>query len=203
VTDYFRDKIRRVTAARRVDPGPVPHVAGGFGTILIDPAWSFRNKCGRLAPENVEGGYETMSDSAILALPVRERAARRSHIYLFVTDAHLHLGLHCLEAWDFVFIQTLVWGKRTAKNGVHRVGGGNYFRHVHENLLFGVRGQAPAARHDLISRFDAVNQGHSVKPQAIHAIAEAMSPGPRLEMFARRHHSGWTCWGDQLPRRRG
>lgn len=197
------DRYRSVGAPSMLAPrraaGPVPSIRGGFGTILIDPPWSFKNKCGRLAPENIAGGYQTMSDRDILALPVRDRAARRSHIYLWVTDGHLHLGLHCLEAWDFEFIQTLTWGKRTSRSGGHRMGGGNYFRHVHETVLFGVRGQAPAARHDLISRFDAVNEGHSKKPTAIHAVAEAMSPGARLEMFARRRRAGWVCWGDQLP----
>lgn len=177
-------------------------VPGGFGTLLIDPAWSFRNEAGSFAPGNIARPYHGMTDQDILALPVKSRAARRSHLYLWVTDSHLHLGLHCVEAWGFEFVQTLIWGKRTARNGVHRVAGGNFFRHVHETVLFGVRGQAPAAQHDLLSRFDAVNEGHSTKPPAIHVIAEQMSPGPRLEMFARRHRVGWRCWGDQLPRRK-
>lgn len=181
--------------------GPIPRVRGGFGTAIIDPAWSFRNKAGRMAPENLAGGYETMEDRAILALPVKDRMARRSHLYLWTTDAHLHLALHCIEAWRFEFVQTLVWGKRSTRNGRHRVGGGNFFRHVHELCLFAVRGQAPAARHDLLSRFDAVNEGHSRKPPSIHGIAQMMSPGPYLELFARRHRPGWSCWGDQLPRR--
>lgn len=182
--------------------GPISSVRGGFGTILIDPPWSFRNKAGRMAPENLGArGYQTQSDAWILGLPVRERAARRSHLYLWTTDAHLHLALHCVEEWGFDFVQGLIWGKRTNRQGLHRMAGGNYFRHVHEYVLFATRRQAPAARHDLISRFDAVNEGHSKKPGAIHAICEAMSPGPRLEMFARRRVAGWTCWGDQLDRR--
>lgn len=182
---------------------PIPAVRGGFGTILVDPPWFFDDQGSqRLSTEHAAGaGYVGMPDGAILALPVNERAARSAHLYVWSTDIHLHLALHCIERWRFRFLQGLIWGKRTARNWRPRVGGGHYFRHVHEYVLFAVRGQAPAARHDLLSRFDAVNEGHSTKPPAIHAIAEAMSPGPRLEMFARRHRAGWTCWGDQLPAR--
>jgi N6-adenosine-specific RNA methylase IME4 len=40
---------------------------------------------------------------------------------------------------------------------------------------------------------------HSAKPEALQDLAERLSPGPRLELFARRRRAGWTCWGDQLP----
>jgi N6-adenosine-specific RNA methylase IME4 len=184
-----------------VSAGPVPSVRGGFGTIIVDPPRSFSDQGSRMATERAVGaGYRGMADEEILALPVDDRAAKNAHLYCWTTDAHLHLALHCIEAWRFRFLQTLVWGKRTSRSGGHRYGGGHYFRHVHELLLFAVRGQAPAARHDLISRFDAVNEGHSRKPGALHAIAEQMGPGPRLEMFARRRVAGWTTWGDQLPK---
>jgi len=31
------------------------------------------------------------------------------------------------------------------------------------------------------------------------ALVEQVSPGPRLEMFARRERPGWDAWGDQAP----
>jgi N6-adenosine-specific RNA methylase IME4 len=178
----------------------IPSVRGGFGTIIIDSPWLYDDQGSRMATERAVGaGYRGMPDSAILALPVGQRAARDAHLYCWATDAHLHLALHCVERWGFRFVQGIIWGKRTSRAGAHRIAGGHYFRHVHEYVLFAVRGQAPAARHDLISRFDAVNAGHSRKPDALHAVAEEMSPGPhRLEIFARRRIAGWVTWGDQI-----
>ena len=37
---------------------------------------------------------------------------------------------------------------------------------------------------------------HSTKPDRIRAIVEQVSPGPRLELFARRTTPGWTVLGD-------
>jgi N6-adenosine-specific RNA methylase IME4 len=40
---------------------------------------------------------------------------------------------------------------------------------------------------------------HSAKPDELLEIAERLSPGPRLEMFARRARPGWVAWGNQAP----
>lgn len=40
---------------------------------------------------------------------------------------------------------------------------------------------------------------HSKKPNKIHEWAELVSPGPRLEMFARRPYPGWESWGNEAP----
>ena len=38
---------------------------------------------------------------------------------------------------------------------------------------------------------------HSAKPEAFLDIVEQVSPGPYLEMFARRARFGWDYWGDE------
>lgn len=38
---------------------------------------------------------------------------------------------------------------------------------------------------------------HSEKPEAFLDVVEAVSPAPRLEMFARRQRLGWETWGDE------
>jgi N6-adenosine-specific RNA methylase IME4 len=41
---------------------------------------------------------------------------------------------------------------------------------------------------------------HSEKPDAVMlALEKLFGPVRRLELFARRHRPGWTCWGNQLP----
>lgn len=38
---------------------------------------------------------------------------------------------------------------------------------------------------------------HSAKPEAFLDLVEQVSPGPYLEMFARRQRLGWDTWGDE------
>jgi N6-adenosine-specific RNA methylase IME4 len=39
--------------------------------------------------------------------------------------------------------------------------------------------------------------GHSAKPEAFIDLVEQVSPGPYLEMFARRNRLGWDTWGNE------
>ncbi len=38
---------------------------------------------------------------------------------------------------------------------------------------------------------------HSAKPEAFLDLVEQVSPGPYLEMFARRNRLGWDTWGNE------
>lgn len=38
---------------------------------------------------------------------------------------------------------------------------------------------------------------HSAKPEAFMDMVEQVSPGPRLELFARRQRLGWDTWGNE------
>jgi N6-adenosine-specific RNA methylase IME4 len=38
---------------------------------------------------------------------------------------------------------------------------------------------------------------HSAKPEAFLDMVERVSPGPYLEMFARRNRLGWDTWGNE------
>lgn len=81
-----------------------------------------------------------------------------------------------------------------------QIGTGHYFRHCFEVCIFAVRGKAPPARRDVLALFDAPRtRMHSEKPDRIFELAEAMSPGPYLEMFARVARPGWTTWGLEAP----
>lgn len=54
---------------------------------------------------------------------------------------------------------------------------------------------APARIH---SRwFDWSRSAHSAKPEAFLDLVEQVSPGPYLELFARRQRLGWDTWGNE------
>jgi N6-adenosine-specific RNA methylase IME4 len=171
-----------------------------FGAILIDPPWRFANRTGKMAPEHRRlRRYETMSFAEIAALPVGDLALPKSHLYLWTPNALLPEALAIMGAWGFEYKTNIVWSKVRKDGGPDGRGVGFYFRNVTELLLFGVKGKlrtlAPGRRQ--VNVIATRKQEHSWKPDEQYALIEACSPGPFLELFARRRRPGWTCWGDQ------
>ena len=165
-------------------PGLPP---GGFATILVDPPWPLQGG---------EKHYRTMSLARIKALPVGALAARDAHLWLWTTNALLPKAYEVAEAWGFTVRSPLTWVK-------FRLGlGGRYqLRNATEQLLFCTRGRAPLGSRSQPTWFNAPVQEHSRKPAEQFAIIERVSPGPYLELFARRRpesNQPWAVWGDQV-----
>ncbi len=143
--------------------------------------------------------YETLTFEQIAALPVGDFALPQSHLYLWTPNALIGEALAIMAAWGFAYKTNLVWLKVRKDGAPDGRGVGFYFRNVTELILFGVRGRlrtlAPGRRqvNALITR----KHEHSWKPDDQYRIIEACSPGPYLELFARRVMPGWTSWGDQ------
>lgn len=173
-----------------------------YGTILADPPWRFQNRSGKIAPEHRRlARYSTMALADIKSLPVAEIAAATSHLYLWVPNALLAEGLDVMEAWGFAYKTNLVWHKCRKDGGSDGRGCGFYFRNVTELVLFGVRGKGARTRHagrSQVNLLAARRREHSRKPDELYGIAEACSPGPYVELFARRRRGGWAAWGDQV-----
>ncbi len=161
-----------------------------FSTIYADPPWDYDHKGTRGTMAN---HYPGMSLEAICALPVAKLAAKDAHLHLWTTSVKLPLAFAVIEAWGFRYCSSLIWTKP-------QMGMGNYWRVSHELLLLGVRGSLEFARHDVLSYLSADRTEHSTKPQAFRTLVESVSPGPRLELFAREAAPGWTCWGNQVAR---
>ena len=160
---------------------------GGFATILVDPPWPLQSG---------EKHYRTMSLARIKALPVGRLAARDAHLWLWTTNALLPTAYEVAEAWGFTVRSPLTWVK-------FRLGlGGRYqLRNATEQLLFCTRGRAPLGSRSQPTWFNAPVQEHSRKPAEQFAIVERVSPGPYLELFARRRpesNQPWAVWGDQV-----
>ena len=165
-------------------PGLPP---GGFATILVDPPWPLQSG---------EKHYRTMSLARIMALPVGALAARDAHLWLWTTNALLPKAYEVAAAWGFTVRSPLTWVK-------FRLGlGGRYqLRNATEQLLFCTRGRAPLGSRSQPTWFNAPVQEHSRKPAEQFAIIERVSPGPYLELFARRRpesNQPWAVWGDQV-----
>lgn len=192
----------------RIDIAPVRSAAedlrlkvtGRFAAILADPPWQFQNRTGKMAPEHRRLlRYPTMELEEILELPVRELAAARSHLYLWVPNALLAEGLDVMRRWGFTYKTNLIWYKIRKDGGPDGRGVGFYFRNVTELVLFGVRGSLRTLRpgRTQVNLLPSQKREHSRKPDRIYDIIEECSPGPYLELFARFPRAGWTQWGNE------
>jgi N6-adenosine-specific RNA methylase IME4 len=158
-----------------------------YATLLADPPWDIQQHRAKGAGTH----YPVLSVAHLTALPVARTAAPDAHLWLWVTNASLWAGKQVMEAWGFSYRSILTWVKP-------RLGLGNYLRNQTEHLLFGIRGQAPIRFRSQGSWLYAPVQEHSHKPEEQYAIIERCSPGPYLELFARRRRPGWHAWGNEI-----
>lgn len=170
-----------------IGPTATGQPAGLYRTILADPPWNVEQTGARGAV----GHYPLMTLQQITAMPVRELAAADAHLWLWVTNATLRQGYDVAESWGFTVRSPLTWIK-------FRLGLGNYLRNSTEHLLFATRGRAPVQFRAQPTWLQAPVQDHSHKPEEQYALIERVSPGPYLELFARRHQPGWHAWGNEI-----
>lgn len=179
---------------------------GSYATIVADPPWPQKGGGPATGAEGFGDSrqskpmpYSTMSVDNIKALQIP--AAAHSHLYLWTTNGFLEEAFDVLRAWGFQFSTCLVWAKSPMGGGL----GGAYGIST-EFCLFGRRGKlATTARvrgtwYSWKRLYDERGKPrHSAKPPKFYAMVESVSPGPRLEMFARDPRSGWDRWGNQSP----
>ena len=173
---------------------------GKFNTILADPPWKFDNKTGKMAPEHKRlFRYQTMTNEEIINLPVADIIAPIAHLYLWVPNALISLGLEVMKTWGFTYKTNLIWYKVRKDGGPDRRGVGFYFRNVTEVVLFGVKGRMRTlqAGRTMPNIIVSQKREHSRKPDELYPIIEQCSPAPYLELFNRVPREGWTSWGDQ------
>ncbi len=167
-----------------------------YPCIAADPAWAFRDKGSRISPDRHGRHYETMSLDEIIALgpQVRQWAAKDCHLWLWAPSAFVLSGDAQLVAklWGFDPKQKAAWIKP-------QMGMGHWMRNAVEDLLLCVRGKLKPEVKNRLNWFMAPRAAHSVKPAAAYELIEAVSPGPRLEMFARSERDGWDSWGVEAP----
>jgi len=135
-----------------------------------------------------------MSVEEIKALPVADLAdPSGAHLYLWTTNRYLRDAFDVMAAWGFRYGQTVVWAKRP----IGSVLGGAFPANV-EFILFGRRGVLAHKRRAKSAWWEWKRQrGHSMKPDAMLDLVEETSPGPYVELFARRARFGWDYWGDE------
>ena len=171
-----------------------------YSTIVADPPWEIQKRMGAggRRARSTEVPYSFMSLAEIMALPVGDLAADAAHLYLWSTRRNFREGIAVAvaRAWGFEPCGEIIWGLR---NG----GMGGALGNGHEPVLLASRGGLPWPKNELPvsvifwKQPYAKGKIHSAKPDGLHDLVEKMSPGPYLEMFARRQRLGWDTWGNE------
>ena len=179
-----------------------------YGTTLLDPPWP-------------EYGGSRGADKKYKLIRVKDmpriimqcslfRPADDAHMWMWVTNNFLKEGIALMEILGFRYVTNTVWVKVVKQLSMAELlldwertkqGQGQYQRNAHELLLFGTRGKAmvPPPKYRFNSVEFAPIGEHSAKPDLFAERIELVSPGPRLEMFARSRRKNWTTWGAECP----
>lgn len=175
-----------------------------FRCIVADPPWNVKAgpppsgsgvKWGR--PEGGNGGasrdlvYPTMSVEEIAALQIP--AEDDAHIYIWTINKYVRETYDIARAWGFEPSTLLYWLKQPMGLGL-----GGAFVPCVEPILFARRGKLPVKRRMDRNWWGWPRGKHSAKPEEFQTIVEQVSPGPYLEMFARRKRHGWAAWGNEI-----
>lgn len=170
-----------------------------YKTILIDPPW----------PVVQHVPYEKMPLSKIITLPIIRLADKDAYVFLWTTNTMMQEAFGVLDAWKLKWVQTITWCKN------YGLGRPPYT--ATEHLLMARKGQPSRPHSSVIHATLANSQGvwlrekqilnwfqtydkpkHSEKPQQSYDIIETLSPGPYLELFARKPRAQWATWGNEI-----
>ena len=183
-----------------------------YRTIVADPPWEY--------PEGFAGGHSSAKDQSaarvgaspvewrplpysamtveqLWGCPVYSLADDDSRLFLWATNRYLRNAFTLMDYWGFDYRQALVWHKTDANLPAHIAPNSAEF------VLVGVRGNPgriatlPSAVFPIPRKGGPGHRSHSEKPEAFLDMVETVSPGPYLELFARRNRLGWDTWGNE------
>ena len=184
---------------------PDPPQAGQYRCLVVDPPWD-QGKTGRrcVRPnQDTTLDYKTMTIGELEVLPINEWSDSNSMLWLWATNSRsqstgnpiLADAFQIMETWGFRYYTMLTWDKRTGPCpfGPYQI--------TTEHCLFGYKGKFSPRRSSMgkfKTIFSARSRRHSEKPSILYEGIKQYFDGPRLDVFARRQHHGFDCWGDEV-----
>jgi|SRR6516162_4683868 N6-adenosine-specific RNA methylase IME4 len=166
---------------------------GKYSCLVVDPPWEMQKILRDVRPNQVAMDYPTMSLEDLVQFPVPDMAAGNSHLYLWTTHKHLPDALYLAEQWGFHYQCLLTWVKNIGFTPFS-------WMYSTEHVLFCTKGDLPLL--DIGRRVDFVGKvrEHSRKPDEFYQLVLDVSPGPRVDVFARENHVGFTAWGNEVTK---
>ena len=174
-----------------------------YRTIVADPPWPYAEGFrgwGKTRSDRRDLPYPPMTLAEIAGLPVASLIDREGYLFLWTTNRHLEFAFGILRGWTLCPKQTLTWCKPPQGQGI-----GGLFAPTTEFVIVAQRVGPSGKSHQRNSTGERVDRSHfewprlthSQKPEAFLDMVERVSPGPYLELFARRARFGWDYYGDE------
>ena len=183
-----------------------------FTTFYIDPPWPYQGslvgnggrgsqngKAKQIVQVGVKNHYPTMTIEQLKKLPISALARPNAHLYLWTTNTFMEEAHQLIREWGFHHKTIITWGKvKKDDPTTASMKCGYYYRSATEHLLFAVRGKLRLKGPCSPTLHLLERESHSVKPDYFYELIEQQSPGPYLELFARRKREGWGQWGNEI-----
>lgn len=195
------------------EPEIAPLPEGPFDVIEADPAWAFKTFKRNDAVPARRDPYRTMPLKDIIALPVKDVAAKNCHLFLWITGPLLVKAVHLevMKAWGFKPSgMGFTWVKLKASHNANQLrvlptaegdlftGMGYTTRKNAEFCLIGRRGSPKRHAKDIREIILSPVREHSRKPdETFDRIERYGGECRRLTMFSRQERPGWVSWGNQ------
>lgn len=168
-----------------------------YNTIVIDPPWRITTTGPNSKPCRGKIkrrlSYQTMSDDEIANFPIDDFASKECNLFIWTIQSRLPIAMNILKKWGFHYYCTYTWIKNT---GITMQG---VFRNS-EFAVFGYRGNydIPFKGKSMPTAFNGKTGIHSEKPDEFYEIIRRKTNTPRIDIFARKKHYGFSAWGDQV-----
>lgn len=184
-----------------------------YKVIYADPPWSYENKkTGRTNGNQPQGSgahakYPTMTLEEIMAMPIKDIAAKDSVCFMWATVPLMPEAFAVLNAWGYQYKTMLTWRK------IMSLGMGYWFRGQCEHLLLGVRGKVKAFGMQEPNFIQSKAGLHSRKPVEFKKLIEraTVDLNPKVELFERGvkdkgmfpdyesgYFDGWDVYGNEV-----
>ncbi|XP_042867106.1 DNA N6-methyl methyltransferase-like [Penaeus japonicus] len=181
------------------------HMSGDlFDVVVMDPPWLNKYVKRRCLAHGNHHGYDMMTVSDILALPVGEILSPDAIVAIWCTNnaSILEEFIQGLHKWGVHLIATWYWLKVTKAGEPVTPFPASHGKRPYERLL--VASRCAKYKDTIPERFVicSVPSGiHSHKPPLEELLKRFSVPEPRcLELFCRSLLPGWTCYGLEVLR---
>ncbi len=175
----------------------------GYGAILADPPWYFRNFSAKGEVKNPVAHYACMSSAEIAALPISQLAAPDCALLMWATAPMLPDAIDLMRAWGFTFKSAGAWAKQSSTGNAWAFGTGYCFRSAAEFFLLGTMGKPKVQSRSVRNLIVAPVREHSRKPDCQYEMVESLFAGPYAELFSRTARPGWDSWGNEVGKFEG
>lgn len=175
-----------------------------YATIVVDPPWPYNEGWPAWRNDGVRRvlPYEAMNLPEIADLNVGRLLESEGYLFLWTTSRYLEDAYILVRTWGCTARQVLTWCKPPRGEGP-----GGMFATTTEFVIVAQKirpgtnahGRRTNGKRIDTSWFQWPRRRHSEKPEEFYAMVEQVSPGPYLDMFARRPRLGWDVWGDEAP----